>query len=98
MTTGETVSVEALLETRTLNMAGKSKTDCIPEFACWIESQEAHDPDLCYPREWSWVLDQIGLDENLRARLVPSDEPLEHQASHELRKHSYRLEAIRLFG
>jgi hypothetical protein len=86
------------LETRTMNMADKQKMDCIPEFARWIESQEDHDPDLCYPREWSWVLDQIGLDAQLRTRLVPSDEPLEHQASHELRKHSYRLQAISLFG
>ncbi|MHB1732058.1 MAG: hypothetical protein ACYCU8_01225 [Ferrimicrobium acidiphilum] len=96
MTTGETVDIDELSATHKLNMANGQKADCIADFGEWIAVMQ--DCDLRYPQEWSWVLDQINLDQGLRAKLTPSSEPLVHQASHALRKHSYRLQAIRLFG
>jgi hypothetical protein len=98
VTTGETVDAEVLFATRRINTSDKQKADYISKFVQWIESQEDYDIDLRYPQEWSWVLDEIDLDTELRAKLIPSDAPLVHQASHALRKHSYRLQAISLFG
>ncbi|WP_276971795.1 hypothetical protein [Ferrimicrobium acidiphilum] len=95
MTAGETVDVETLLERRQLT-TDKQKSACVAQFAEWIETES--DSDLRYPRDWSWVLDQSGLAADLRNRLEPSDEPLAHQAGSAFRKHSYRLQAIRLFG
>ena len=96
MTTGETIDVDELSATHKLNMSDGQKISYITDFGEWIAATQ--DCDLRYPQEWSWVLDQINLDQGLRAKLTPSSEPLVHQASHALRKHSYRLQAIRLFG